>query len=254
MIRKHLEQKLIRSDKDFRWRGSEVSRVEGFTDAVFAFAVTLLVVSLEVPKNFTDLLTVMKGFPAFAICFTFLMQVWYHHYIYFRRYGLETLYSIVLNAALLFVTLFYVYPLKFIFTMAIGAITGGSSLPRGQLAHMIQDAQVPTLMVVYSLGFAAVSGIFALQYQYAYRKREELELNEYERLRTLHKALDSTAVACTGILVAVVASLITPHYAGITGGIFFLVFPYRWIMGPIQRKKERRALERIKEPEAAAHA
>ena len=36
----------------FRWRGNEVSRVEGFTDAVFAFAVTLLVVALEVPQTF----------------------------------------------------------------------------------------------------------------------------------------------------------------------------------------------------------
>ena len=32
--------------------GREVSRIEGFSDAVFGFALTLLVVSLEVPDNF----------------------------------------------------------------------------------------------------------------------------------------------------------------------------------------------------------
>jgi hypothetical protein len=31
----------------FRWRGGEITRLEGFTDAVFAFAVTLLVYSLN---------------------------------------------------------------------------------------------------------------------------------------------------------------------------------------------------------------
>ena len=35
--------------------GREVSRIEGFSDAVFGFALTLLVVSLEVPDNFDAL-------------------------------------------------------------------------------------------------------------------------------------------------------------------------------------------------------
>ena len=80
---------------------------------MFAFAVTLLVVSLEVPHNFHDLINVMKGFPAFAICFAMLAQVWYEHSLFFRRYGLQDPYSVFLNCALLFVVLFYVYPLSF---------------------------------------------------------------------------------------------------------------------------------------------
>ena len=42
-------------------------RIEGFADAVFGFALTLLVVSLEVPNNFDELLSTMQGFFAFAI-------------------------------------------------------------------------------------------------------------------------------------------------------------------------------------------
>jgi len=66
-------------EKYFRWRGNEVSRVEGFTDAVFAFAVTLLVVALEVPHTFQGLMDVVRGFPAFVICFTMLMTFWNAH-------------------------------------------------------------------------------------------------------------------------------------------------------------------------------
>lgn len=62
MIREKLIDKRIGDDKRFRWRSHDVSRIEGLSDAVFGFAVTLLVVSLEVPKTFAELMEARLGF------------------------------------------------------------------------------------------------------------------------------------------------------------------------------------------------
>jgi uncharacterized membrane protein len=61
-------------------RGREVSRIEGFSDAVFGFALTLLVVSLEVPESFDGLKQILGGFVPFAITFALVCWVWYEHY------------------------------------------------------------------------------------------------------------------------------------------------------------------------------
>ena len=60
-------QHTIPFEKNFRWRGGQVSRIEAFTDAVFALSVTLLMVSTEVPTSYTQLIDATKAFPAFAL-------------------------------------------------------------------------------------------------------------------------------------------------------------------------------------------
>src|SRR5438270_13093811 len=114
----------------FRLRGQEITRLESFSDAVFGFALTLLVVSLDVPKTFTDLVTMMRGFPAFALCFLFLALIWNGHYKYCRRYGLDDGTARLLTCVMLFLVLFYVYPLKFLFNFSITSLFfGGSAQP-----------------------------------------------------------------------------------------------------------------------------
>ena len=98
-------------------RNHEIQRIETFSDGVFAFAVTLLIVSLEVPKSFEELLITMRGFFAFGISFLILVMIWNEQHRFFRSYGLEDSWTLTLNGTLLFLVLFYVYPLKFRFSL-----------------------------------------------------------------------------------------------------------------------------------------
>src|SRR5437588_11673671 len=106
MIRQILIEGQREKPSEFRLRGRSVSRIEGFSDAVFAFALTLLVVSLEVPKTFHELMAIMRGFAGFAVCFVLLAAVWHEHYVFFLRYGLRDSVTIVLNLVLLFLVVF----------------------------------------------------------------------------------------------------------------------------------------------------
>src|SRR6476659_11482777 len=133
-------------------RDYEISRLEAFSDAVFAFALTLLVVSQEVPKSYDALMNLMLGFPAFACCFGVLLWIWYEHNLFFRRYGLQDAYTVFLNGALLFVVMFYVYPLKFMFDSGFAHF-----LPMGSrtVAPMTLQ-QLSRASAIYGLGFVAL--------------------------------------------------------------------------------------------------
>src|SRR5258708_4166541 len=164
MLRRALIKKKQSSGRKPEWRSHEISRIEGLSDAVFAFAVTLLVVSLEVPKTFNELAQTMHGFGAFLVSFLLLFAVWFEQYKFFRRYGLQDTMTVVLNAALLFVVLFYVYPLKFLFTFLIDRFTGGhgeARLPNGNIVPMLEsEGQLASLMLIFNLGYIAVFGVF----------------------------------------------------------------------------------------------
>ena len=225
----HLAIRNMMAEKNFRWRGHEISRIEGFSDAVFGFAVTLLVVSLEVPKTFNELKEVMRGFPAFGICFSLLLLVWRTHVHFFRRYGLQTAWASALNATLLFLVLFYVYPLKFLFTLVVGGHSGSE--------QMIEPGQISPLMIIYGLGYASIFLVFALLYIHAYKLRDEMHLNELEAFLTKRSVYQNLAMVCFGLTSAILASLLG-HHAGLAGFVYMFIGVYFTIEGMTMGKKE----------------
>jgi uncharacterized membrane protein len=234
---------------DFRWRGHEVSRIEGLSDAVFAFAITLLVVSLEVPKTFDELAETMHGFGAFLISFALLFFVWFGQYKFFRRYGLRDTITVVLNAALLFVVLFYVYPLKFLFTFLVDRFTGGHGevrLPNGNVVPMVEsNEQMASLMTIFNLGYLAVFGVFVLLFWHAYRKREALDLNELERFDTRESIFESAlncGIAIVSLLVLVIGGV---GRAGLAGMAYMLTPIVMTLNGKIMGARRKKLKERV---------
>jgi len=197
----------------FRWRSHEITRVEGFSDACFGFAVTLLIVSLEVPKTSTELLTTMRGFGAFVVTFFMLASLWYSQHMFFRRYGLEDRVTVILNLALVFMVLFFVYPLKFLFNLILGdpRMRQMTETPHG-LARVVLPQHKPIIFIIFGAGFVGVMTIFLLLYRHAYKKRDELNLNEFELFETEHsmrRLAVAIAIGSTYFLIALIETL--PH-------------------------------------------
>jgi uncharacterized membrane protein len=255
MVREQLIKNGVRAEKDFHWRGTEVTRLEGFSDAVFAFALTLLVVSLEVPKTFSQLLETMRGFAPFAVSFILLIQVWFWHYQYFRRYGLHDTLITWLNSVLLFVVLFYVYPLKFLMTLLIDSLLGIKTavrLPDGTTQDAITSTQLPALLIIYGLGFLAVNVLFTIFYWHAYRQRTVLQLTEGETFDTVTSMWGFMVNAGVGLFSILLAALGGEVLAGLAGPAYFLLFPALTIFHTI-RGRGRRQLEARTRPEAVTN-
>lgn len=171
----------------FRERSREPMRLEGFADAVIGFAVTLAVVSLDVPRTSGDLLLLVRGALSFAMTFAVLAGIWYTHNRFCRRYGLDDDKTVVLTATLLFVAVFYTYPLKFLMSSTFDPWLGA---PRrvldasGTLVDVMQKDHAGVVMALYGVGYGLVSLIFWLLYRHAYSLRGLLQLTPSEELET----------------------------------------------------------------------
>jgi len=210
-----------------------MSRIDGFSDVVFGFALTLLVVSLEVPKSYEELHGLMRGFLPFAVSFVLLMTVWYAHYFFFERFGLKDTKTIVINAALLFVVLFYVYPLKFLFGLFIGQMMG--TVAQNQLTPQ----QGVELMVVYGLGFTAIYLLFTALYWNGWTQREKLELTPLERKLTKIYIQDHLLSASVGLISCLLAVGLPNNLSGWAGFAYMLIGVTKSVTGARTGRAER---------------
>jgi hypothetical protein len=245
-----------------RWRGEGVSRIEGLSDTVFGFAITLLVVSLEVPKNSTDLLETMLGTIPFIGSFTLLFALWRAQFEFFRRYGLEDKQTVGLTGLLLMGVLFAVYPVKFLATFVL------LTLPRAMLAgtpdalkQVMPIERLPLVLGLYGLGVVWIAMVFNRLYTHALRCGDKLELSELETFDTedmrrrwgilaqlgVFIVLWNAAVLATGAHLRARDNVFpVVYYGGLLG---LVVFAVRRVRLRRRRAAERRALaERIAAP------
>jgi uncharacterized membrane protein len=227
------------------WRSHEPSRLETFSDAVFAFAVTLIIVSLEVPKSFNELYETMKGTLSFAACFGALFQIWNQQNIFFRRYGLNDSATNTLNGALLFVVLLYAYPLKFLFDLLFN---NNLFTENGHAREMISTTQMPTLMLIYGAGFTAINLLFYLMYVKAKKKAKDLKLKAVEIYETQTVIYVNLTLTLIGVTAMLLAWLLPVEYSGLSGFFYMLIGFAYWFWYAYRAKKARKIFGNTPEP------
>ena len=202
-------------------RGENMTRIETFVDAAFAFAFTMLVISIdEIPKTVPELLSLSQDIPAFAISATIIGSIWVAHTVWSRTFGLQDRGTLYLSLGLVMLVLTFVYPIKLMVQLSINYLSGGALQ---QNLEIMELADVVNLMIYFGLGLMALCFILIALYQNSLRQREQLVLSEYEVAFCKLSCLTWAVVAATA-LVSSLAAPILGEAIQFSGLVYFTLF------------------------------
>jgi uncharacterized membrane protein len=208
--------------KGFRLRGMEMTRLETFIDAAFAFAISMLVIAAQqIPDDIEKLLAAFKNVPTFLCSIAVLGIYWRGHWLWSRRYGLEDGVSILISWAMIVTILIFIYPLKAIFGAMWYMLSNGAVGQRFSL-HTT-EAQVRTIFAIYALGLIAISAGILLLNLRAWQLREPLRLNAREQLMTRGELSGWSIPIGIGIVSLVFSFTLPIEKIAFCGWIYFLM-------------------------------
>ena len=212
-------------------RGEYVTRLETFVDAAFAFAATMLVISVgNVPRSLNEFFDALWHIPNFILCFVLITLFWSAHNRFHRRYGVEDKTTTFYSLALVLTVLIFVFPLRVVFGFGLWFASGGFlpteiALPEGHLTV----AQLEGAFIVYGVGYSTLCGIVWALNHHVLALADKLQLLPAEALEAriemrgfsinLAVSLISAAVA-TAILVFGAHSELV---AGLPGFVYCLL-------------------------------
>src|SRR5215467_747793 len=132
-------------------------RLVAFSDAVFAITVTLLVLEIRPPTDYSNLLhslvVLWPSYLAYALTFLFIGQVWANHHVMFDHIRAADRVVLLLNTLLLMVVAF----LPFATSVLASSFRGG----HGQRVAV----------VFYGVAFVVTALTFNAVWQYARRRQ-----------------------------------------------------------------------------------
>ena len=233
-----LPQKFIDScpiERGFRMRGLEMTRLEVFIDAAFAFAVTMLVISFDaIPRSYDEMMLAIKAIPAFVLAVAQLVWIWHTHNVWSRRFGLDTTYTVFISSVLLIVVLIYIYPMR-IMAGGMFAWLSNDYLP-SNFKNISLD-ELRDMFVFLAIGFIALCLVFVQMYRYAVRLKEELRLSDFELFEIRTSAIMWSGAAVIGLLLIILATTLPRQYVPFSGFSFMLLA----IWFPQMRRKRRKS-------------
>lgn len=228
------------SDHGFRLRGEKTTRLETFLDAAFAFATTMLIISVgDIPNTYGELVTALKGVPAFAASFAAVLSFWMAHRKWSRRYGMEDFVSILISMAMVFILLVYIYPLKLVFSALFAWISGGWLPSEFKLSDR---SELISLFIIYGIGFAAMGATMSLLYYRALKANLDPALNEAERVMTRYESAAFLVLTLTGVFSALFAATM-PDRIAMFAGFAYITLPISMSATAIVYDRKRVAVE-----------
>jgi len=192
----------------------DTNRLEGFSDAVFAIAITLLVLEIKVPHSEADvgreLLNLWPSYLAYSISFIVLGAIWINHHAMFKQ-------IVRVDQLFLLINIFFLMFVAFL------------PFPTAVLAQALHDGKDQSLVTAFYGGTLTVIGILVnIKWRYAaYRHRlisnhvtnHEAELYGYRLL------VGPLAFGVASLIAFIAPWLTLLIYVGIN--IFFL-WPRDW--------------------------
>lgn len=197
-----------------------ISRIEALSDAVFAFAATLLVVSVGNEQSTSILKIDWKVFLSFGVSFFVLIGLWWVHYNFYRRTNYMDNWIVALNSILLFVVLYYIFPLKSL----IDTWLSGQGISLEDFSSLFQ---------LYSLGFFLIFLCFSAMYYRTYRKTKSIE----NALQLLFFARHFGIYVVVSLISIILARFKVGLYFALPGLIYSLLGPLCYWHGVQFEKK-----------------
>lgn len=210
-------------------RGENMTRIETFVDAAFAFVFTLLVISIdEIPKTVPELLDLSQDIPAFLISATIIGLIWVAHTVWSRTFGLQDRATLYLSLGLVMLVLIFVYPIKLVVQLSIAYFSAGALQ---QNLEIMDLSEVVNLFIYFALGLMALSLILIALYQNSLRQRKELVLSEFEVAFCKIACLTWAIVGATALVSCLAAPVLSDsiEWAG-------LVYFSLWLTIPLGRR------------------
>lgn len=196
-------------------------RIDNFTDAAFAFAVSLMVVGAGgSAADQSTLESAVASIPSFAIGFALLALFWFSHVQWRALRGSGDARSLLLTLLLIFMVLVYIVPLRSMALSFAAFMVGDMEAYRGSLGQ---------LFTVYGAGFTVMSAVTALLF---HDVRRNAELDADKKREALGQAWIWVILTVTGVISTVMAMIPGPHYFApsvyATLPVTIGVFAWRW--------------------------
>ncbi|TDR16797.1 TMEM175 family protein [Marinicella litoralis] len=223
------------TEKGFRQRGMNMTRIEVFVDAAFAFAVTMLVISIDqIPRSVPELIEISKYIPGFVLSVAQLVFVWHSHATWSKQFGLEDGKTVFLSSSLLVVMLIFIYPLKMMFQGLFAWLTDGYLPSQYNLSNY---DELRILFLYFAAGFFLISLIFLALYKHALNRQKELKLSDYEMFHTRTEIMMRLNMMTVCALAFIFPMLVSDQWLPLTGFTYALLGPSSYLLYKHRDKK-----------------